>query len=163
MDGGADLGKLIAVVDQAIQLPLHVLKVALFDAAGRGMPEGRQKVIHLRSAADPDDRHVLYGGQDKQMQATADHQIEPAGDRQDFPRLAFPLDDHGKPIKGIQRHPIVEDDVIIYGGATILGRVTIGRGAVIGGNVWLTRDVPSGYKITQQAVRQEQFIGGGGI
>ncbi|MBC9031354.1 serine acetyltransferase [Sphingomonas sp. JC676] len=47
------------------------------------------------------------------------------------------------------RHPIVEDDVIIYAGATILGRVTIGRGSTIGGNVWLLRDVPAGGVVVQ--------------
>jgi serine O-acetyltransferase len=61
----------------------------------------------------------------------------------------FPLDAEGRPIKGIPRHPIVEDNVIIYSGATILGRVTIGRGAEIGGNVWLTQDVPPGSRIVQ--------------
>ncbi len=55
---------------------------------------------------------------------------------------SFPLDKDGKPIKGIPRHPIVEDEVIIYSGATILGRITIGRGSVIGGNVWLTESCP---------------------
>jgi serine O-acetyltransferase len=60
---------------------------------------------------------------------------------------SFPLDEHGNPVKGIDRHPIVEDDVVIYSGATILGRVTIGKGSVIGGNVWLTRDVPPGSVI----------------
>jgi serine O-acetyltransferase len=54
---------------------------------------------------------------------------------------SFPLDDRGKPIKGIPRHPVVEDDVVIYSGATILGRVTIGRESVIGANVWITKDV----------------------
>lgn len=62
---------------------------------------------------------------------------------------SFPLDGDGNPVKGVARHPIVEDDVIIYSGATILGRVTIGRGSVIGGNVWLTRDVPPGSKLLQ--------------
>jgi len=66
---------------------------------------------------------------------------------------SFPLDEHGNPIKGIPRHPIIEDDVIIYSGATILGRVRIGRGSVIGGNVWLTRDVPPGSKIAQRRPR----------
>ena len=47
------------------------------------------------------------------------------------------------------RHPVVEDDVVIYAGATVLGRVTLGRGATIGGNVWLTHDVPPGAHITQ--------------
>ena len=62
---------------------------------------------------------------------------------------SLPLDEHGNPVKGIARHPIVEDDVVIYSGATILGRVTIGRGAVIGGNVWLTRNVQPGELVTQ--------------
>jgi serine O-acetyltransferase len=55
---------------------------------------------------------------------------------------SFPLDGEGNPIKGIDRHPILEDNVIIYSGATLLGRITIGRDSVIGGNVWLTKDVP---------------------
>ena len=53
-------------------------------------------------------------------------------------------------MKGIPRHPIVEDDVIIYAGATVLGRVTIGQGAEIGGNVWITRDVPAGERVIQR-------------
>jgi len=57
----------------------------------------------------------------------------------------------------------VEDDVVIYAGATILGRVTIGRGSTIGGNVWLTRSVPPGSNITQAQVRSEEFDEGAGI
>lgn len=76
---------------------------------------------------------------------------------------SFPLDEQGNPIKGIDRHPIVEDDVIIYSGATVLGRVTIGRGSVIGGNVWLTRSVPAGSQITQAGFQRNCFNGGGGI
>ncbi|MBI5868806.1 MAG: serine acetyltransferase [candidate division Zixibacteria bacterium] len=76
---------------------------------------------------------------------------------------SFPLDADGNPIKGIPRHPIVEDDVIIYSGATILGRVTIGRGSSIGGNVWLTHSVPPGARITQAMVLHEQFHAGAGI
>jgi serine O-acetyltransferase len=77
---------------------------------------------------------------------------------------SFPLDEHGNPVKGIPRHPIVEDDVVIYGGATILGRITIGRGSAIGGNVWLTRSVPPGSKITQaEARRRDLFSEGEGI
>lgn len=76
---------------------------------------------------------------------------------------SFPLDAEGNPIKGIDRHPVVEDDVIIYSGATLLGRITIGRGSVIGGNVWLTRDVPPGSMITQGKARESRFEGGGGI
>ena len=61
---------------------------------------------------------------------------------------SFPLDEKGKPIKGIPRHPVVEDDVVIYSGATVLGRVTIGRESVIGANVWITRDVEPGSVVT---------------
>lgn len=63
---------------------------------------------------------------------------------------SFPLDTEGNPIKGIPRHPILEDGVIVYSNATILGRVTIGKGATIGGNVWITEDVPEGERIIQQ-------------
>ncbi len=76
---------------------------------------------------------------------------------------SFPLDEKGKPIKGIDRHPIIEDKVIIYSGATILGWVTIGRGSIIWGNVWLTRSVPPGSRITQAQVRRETFESGAGI
>jgi len=62
---------------------------------------------------------------------------------------SFPLDAEGHPIKGVPRHPVVEDDVIVYSNATILGRITLGRGSAIGGNVWLTRSVPPGSVITQ--------------
>lgn len=63
---------------------------------------------------------------------------------------SFPLDEDGKPIKGIPRHPILEDDVIIYSNATILGRITIGRGATVGGNIWVTQDVAPGDRIVQR-------------
>jgi serine O-acetyltransferase len=76
---------------------------------------------------------------------------------------SFPKDERGLPIKGIDRHPIVEDDVVIYSGATILGRVTIGRGSSIGGNVWLTHGVPPGSRVTQAEVREQGFEFGGGI
>ena len=62
----------------------------------------------------------------------------------------------GRIIKGQPRHPVVEDDVVIYAGATILGRVTIGRGSTIGGNVWLTRSVPPGSHVTQAGSLHEQ-------
>jgi len=52
-------------------------------------------------------------------------------------------------LKGVARHPVVEDDVFIFAGATLLGRITIGRGSVIGGSVWLTRSVPAGSNVTQ--------------
>lgn len=61
----------------------------------------------------------------------------------------FPQDADGSLVKGGARHPVVEDDVVIYAGATILGRVTIGRGSTIGGNVWLTRSVPPHSQVSQ--------------
>lgn len=61
----------------------------------------------------------------------------------------FPVDENGALVKGNLRHPIVEDDVVIYAGATILGRITIGSGTTIGGNVWLTHSVPPGSNISQ--------------
>jgi serine O-acetyltransferase len=76
---------------------------------------------------------------------------------------SFPLDENGVPIKGIDRHPVVEDDVVIYAGATILGRVTIGKGSSIGGNVWITHGVPAGSRVTQAEVREAGFQHGGGI
>jgi serine O-acetyltransferase len=68
----------------------------------------------------------------------------------------FPTDEHGALIKGNLRHPIVEDDVVIYAGATVLGRITIGRGATIGGNVWLTQSVPPGSNVSQAQMRNDQ-------
>jgi serine O-acetyltransferase len=67
----------------------------------------------------------------------------------------FPRDAQGHLEKGLARHPIVEDEVVIYAGATILGRVTLGRGAVIGGNVWLTHDVAPGANVTQAISRND--------
>ena len=54
---------------------------------------------------------------------------------------SFPLDSDGNPIKGIPRHPILEDNVIVYSNATILGRITIGKGCVVGANIWVTEDM----------------------
>ena len=65
----------------------------------------------------------------------------------------FPTDDHGNLVKGGARHPIIEDDVVIYAGATVLGRITIGRGSSIGGNVWLTHSVPPDSNVTQAHTR----------
>ena len=67
----------------------------------------------------------------------------------------FETDADGALHKGGARHPLVEDDVVIYAGATVLGRVTIGRGASIGGNVWLTRSVPPGSRIAQANARDD--------
>ncbi len=76
---------------------------------------------------------------------------------------SFPLDENGNPIKGIPRHPIVEDDVVIYAGATILGRITIGKGSVIGGNVWVTTDLPPYSKVVQSRAKETLFSDGAGI
>lgn len=70
----------------------------------------------------------------------------------------FSEDEHGVLIKGEPRHPIVEDDVVIYAGATILGRVTIGQGSVIGGNVWLTQSVPAHSHVIQARMRTSATI-----
>lgn len=67
----------------------------------------------------------------------------------------FPADESGQLQKGHPRHPIVEDDVVIYAGATILGRITIGKGSTIGGNVWLTRSVPPGSNLTQANLQHD--------
>ena len=76
---------------------------------------------------------------------------------------SFPADDLGTLIKGQPRHPIIGDNVVIYAGATILGRVTIGEGSTIGGNVWLTRSVPPYSQITQAQAHSESFDRGAGI
>jgi serine O-acetyltransferase len=76
---------------------------------------------------------------------------------------SFPVDEGGALIKGQARHPVIEDDVVIYAGATILGRVTIGRGATIGGNVWLTRSVAPFSQVTQAQAQSECFDAGAGI
>ena len=62
--------------------------------------------------------------------------------------MSFPKDERGRIIKGQKRHPTIEDDVTIYAEATILGDVTIGRGAIIGGNVWVKQSVPAGFTVT---------------
>lgn len=67
---------------------------------------------------------------------------------------SFPCDEQGNPIKGIPRHPILEDNVIVYSNATILGRITIGEGATIGGNIWVTESVPTGARIVQRKSKE---------
>lgn len=76
---------------------------------------------------------------------------------------SFQLDEKGNPIKGVPRHPIIEDDVVIYAQATILGRITIGKGSVIGGNVWVTNDLPPNSKVVQFKARSLNFADGAGI
>jgi serine O-acetyltransferase len=67
---------------------------------------------------------------------------------------SFAVAEDGSLKKGLPRHPVVEDEVVIYAGATVLGRVTIGRGSVIGGNVWITHSLPPGSHVTQASTRQ---------
>src|SRR6478609_1817836 len=74
----------------------------------------------------------------------------------------FPTQD-GALQKGLLRHPIVHDDVVIYAGATLLGRITIGAGSIIGGNVWLSSSVPAASRISQAPVRHRAHFGGSGI
>ncbi|MCZ6834854.1 MAG: serine acetyltransferase [Planctomycetota bacterium] len=65
--------------------------------------------------------------------------------------------------KGEPRHPILEDDVVIYSWASVLGRITVGQGSVVGGNVWVTRDVPAGSRVKQAKTISTGFSGGAGI
>ena len=79
---------------------------------------------------------------------------------------SFPLDKDGNPIKGIPRHPILEDDVIVYANATILGRITIGKGCVVGANVWVTKDMQpktKKYKKEKTSLLDIEFYNGTGI
>ncbi len=65
--------------------------------------------------------------------------------------------------KGNPRHPIIGDDVIIYSGATVLGRISVGEKAIIGGNIWVTEDVKEGARLVQNKPREESFFNGEGI
>lgn len=66
--------------------------------------------------------------------------------------FSFDKDGFGELVRNTKRHPTIEDDVVIYAGATILGGDTvIGRGSVIGGNVWLTHSVPPGTRVLQES------------
>ena len=67
----------------------------------------------------------------------------------------FTVGEDGALTKGLPRHPVIEDEVVIYAGATLLGRIRIGRGSVIGGNVWLTHDVPAASVVTQASIQHE--------
>jgi serine O-acetyltransferase len=67
---------------------------------------------------------------------------------------SFPLDERGHPIKGIPRHPILKDNVIIYSNATILGRITIGENATVGGNIWVTENVAPNARLLQPKAKK---------
>jgi serine O-acetyltransferase len=66
--------------------------------------------------------------------------------------FSFPKDENGLPVKGIPRHPILEDGVTIYSGATVLGRVTIGAGSTVGANVWIAHDIPPGSTVVDRTI-----------
>lgn len=70
----------------------------------------------------------------------------------------FPADESGRLVKGRPRHSIIEDDVVIYAGATILGRITIGHHSVIGGNVWLTESVAPHTNVTHERLRSNAAL-----
>lgn len=75
----------------------------------------------------------------------------------------FKYDENGLPID-LPRHPILEDNVTVYSNTSILGRVHIGHDTTIGGNVWLTHDVPANSLILQsKAVYEAKFTDGAGI
>ena len=71
---------------------------------------------------------------------------------------SFPTDENDNPVKGIPRHPIIGDNVVIYSNATILGRITIGDNAVVGGNIWVTTDVAPGERLIQAKSKQNTKI-----
>ena len=75
----------------------------------------------------------------------------------------FELDKDGNPAKNVPRHPIIEDNVVIYSNANILGRITIGRNSVIGGSVWVTKSIPPNSRLQQQKAVESTFIDGLGI
>jgi len=70
--------------------------------------------------------------------------------------LSFPRDERGRIVKGGKRHPTIEDDVTIYAEATILGNITIGRGAIISGNAWVKESIPPGALVAP-ATAQSRF------
>jgi len=91
--------------------------------------------------------------------------IEFAGGNASLPGVVYAQGNAGASLDNVTFSSTVDHGtgVVIYSGATILGRITVGRGAVIGGNVWLTRSVAPGTVVTQQTPEQETFFHGGGI
>lgn len=71
---------------------------------------------------------------------------------------SFPLDENGNPIKGIPRHPILEDNVIVYSNATILGRITLAHDTVVGGNLWVTESTQPGEHLVQAKKRKSHLM-----
>lgn len=66
----------------------------------------------------------------------------------------LPPDENGNAIRGVPRHPVLGDHVTVYSNATLLGRIRIGEGAMICGNVWITEDVPAGATVSQQTINK---------
>ena len=66
----------------------------------------------------------------------------------------LPPDENGNAISGVPRHPVLGDHVTVYSNATLLGRIRIGEGATICGNVWITEDVPAGATVSQQTINK---------
>ena len=62
---------------------------------------------------------------------------------------SFTYDENNNPVKGIPRHPIIGDNVVIYSNTSVLGRITIGNNAIIGGNIWITENVGENEKLVQ--------------
>lgn len=75
---------------------------------------------------------------------------------------SFKYDENGN-VLNVPRHPIIEDNVTVYSNASILGRITIGHHSVIGGNIWVTHDVPPYSRIQQSKAVEGSFDGGLGI
>ena len=75
---------------------------------------------------------------------------------------SFKYDAEGNMLN-IPRHPIIEDNVTIYSNASILGRITIGHHSIIGGNIWVTNDIPPYSRIQQSKAVDLNFQGGLGI
>ncbi len=75
---------------------------------------------------------------------------------------SFKYDENGNMLN-VPRHPIIEDNVTVYSNASILGRITIGHDSVIGGNIWVTHDVPPYSRIQQSKAVEGSFDGGLGI
>jgi serine O-acetyltransferase len=62
--------------------------------------------------------------------------------------LSFPKDERGRAIKGGRRHPTIEDGVVVYANATILGGDTVvGKNSIVGGNSWVVKSVKAGTKV----------------
>lgn len=69
----------------------------------------------------------------------------------------LPPDENGNAIRGVARHPIVGDYVTVYSNSTLIGKIHIGEGATICGNVWIAEDVPAGVVVTQRSIERSEM------